>query len=149
MLPCLLQAFWLFQEPSIIEILKQVPLDSSMPWNLSVHHSSHFNASFPSQNQYKMWNFCLKLWFFSNTDYHSWLETCNYCDLACLRNSSKLTQFTGNSSFQCIFHSQNQQNVKVLTVCWHTPHGQKIKKHQFEQDKIVWKDLKICTYISP
>ena len=31
--------------------------------NLNMHHSSHFNALFPVKIN-KMWNFCLKLWFF-------------------------------------------------------------------------------------
>ena len=47
--------------------------------------------------------------------------------------------------FQCIFPSQNQQNVKFMAVCW-TPPDKKIKKCQFEWGKSVQKGLKICTY---
>ena len=46
--------------------------------------------------------------------------------------------------FQCIFHSQNQQNVKLVPVYW-TPPYTKWKKHQFEQGKSIPKGLKICT----
>ena len=46
--------------------------------------------------------------------------------------------------FQCIFHSQNQQNVKFLPVSW-TPPYTKWKKHQFEQGTTIsietWKPM--------
>ena len=47
--------------------------------------------------------------------------------------------------FQCIFPSQNQQNVKFLAICL-TPPDKKWKICQFVQGKCVWKGLKICTY---
>ena len=34
-----------------------------IPQTLNMHHSSHFNVVFPVKIN-KMWNFCLKLWFF-------------------------------------------------------------------------------------
>ena len=36
-----------------------------MPWTLNMCHSSNFDAFFPVKIN-KMWNFCLKLWFFRN-----------------------------------------------------------------------------------
>ena len=47
--------------------------------------------------------------------------------------------------FQCIFPSQNQQNVKFVPVYWTPPNTKWKKKHQFEQGKCIPKGLKICT----
>ena len=44
---------------------QQVPLDLACLEPLNMHHSSNFNAFFPVKSN-KMWNFCLKLWFFRN-----------------------------------------------------------------------------------
>ena len=45
--------------------LKQVPLDLTHLKTLNTCHSSHFDAFFPVKIN-KMWNFCLKFWFFRN-----------------------------------------------------------------------------------
>ena len=47
--------------------------------------------------------------------------------------------------FQCIFPSQNQQNVNFLAVCL-TPPDKKLKNVNFNRGKSVPKGLKICTY---
>ena len=47
-----------------------------MPWTLNMLHSSHFNAFFPVKIN-KMWNFCLKFWFFRNSLI---IETQNLCN---------------------------------------------------------------------
>ena len=46
-----------------------------MPWTLNMCHSSNFNAFFTVKIN-KMWNFCLKLWFFRN-GLSQRLETCS------------------------------------------------------------------------
>ena len=56
----------IFQEPLIIETSKPVPLDLVHALNpKNMYHSSHFDAFFPVKIN-KMWNFCLKFWFFRN-----------------------------------------------------------------------------------
>ena len=78
-----------------------------MPWTLNVHHLSHFNAFFPVQIN-KMWNFCLKLWFFRN---HLSLETWILCHWIWHASNHKYMPL---KPFWCIYSSQNQQNVKFL-----------------------------------
>ena len=55
----------IFQEPLITETCNICSIGFSMPWTLNMHHSSNFNVFFPVKIN-KMWNFCLKLWFFRN-----------------------------------------------------------------------------------
>ena len=80
---------------------------SGMPQTLNMHHSSHFNVLFPVKIN-KMWNFCLKLWFFlelliaQTQNLWHWIWHMSNPTYVLLK------------PFQCIFPSQNQQNVKFF-----------------------------------
>ena len=54
---------------------KPAVLDLALPRTINTHHSSHFNAFFPVKIN-KMWNFCLKLWFFEEPLIAQTHETC-------------------------------------------------------------------------
>ena len=110
-----------------------------MPQTLNTHHSSHFNAFFGhSQNQQNV-KFLPKFLIFQEPLI---VETQNLHHWIWHASNPKNTPL---KPFQCIFPSQNQQNVKFLAVCF-TPLDKKMKKCQFVQGKSVQKGLKICTY---
>ena len=87
----------------------------------------------------KMWNFCLKLWFFRNCLLQR-LETCG------IGFGMPQTLNTHHSShFDAFFPSQNQQNVKFwlfpelpLTKDW--------KNINLHREKVFAKACKICAY---
>ena len=78
-----------------------------MPQTLNTHHSSNFNALFPVKIN-KMWNFCLILWFFEEPLI---TETQNLWHWIWHTSNLKYAPF---KPFQCVFPSQNQQNVKFF-----------------------------------
>ena len=131
---CLLK-LWFFHEPLITET------HNKCHWiwyasNPKYTPLSNFNVFFPVKIN-KLWNFCLKLWFFRNHLLQR-LKTCG------IGFGMPQTLNMALKPFQCIFPSPNQQNVK----CWlfpYLPQTKKLKKCQFAQGKSVCKDLQICT----
>ena len=106
---------FIFQELLIIEIQN---LCTCMPWTLNMLHSSHFNDAFSPVKINKMWNFCLKFWFFRNSlivetwNLHHWIQ-----------HALNLNYATQTIS---MYFSPVKINkiVKFLAVCW----NQKKKK---------------------
>ena len=114
-----------------------------MPQTLNMHHSSNFDAFFPVKIN-KMWNFCLKLWFFRNLELiTTQAETQNLWH--CIWHASN-PKYTPLKQFRCIFPSQNQQNVKFGCFL-NSPWQKTEKKCQFAQGKSVHKGLQICAHI--
>ena len=105
-------------------------------------HSSHFDAFFPVKIN-KMWNFCLKLWFFKNHLSRdskpapldlAWTQTLNIgVPLA--------------SHFKAFSPVKSTKWVKFLALCLNSP-WQKMKKNiNLNREKVFWKGLKgLCTY---
>ena len=108
-----------------------------MPWTLNTCHSSNFDALFPVKIN-KMWNFFLKLWFFSNC-LSQRLATCSIgFDMPWTLNTQHSSNFNA-------FSQSKSTKCKILAVSWTLP-DKKLKKHQFAQGKSVGKGLQICTY---
>ena len=126
----------IFYEPLIIETPNKCHW-FSMPWTLNMHHSSNFDAFFPVKIN-KMWNFCLKLWFFRNC-LSQRLETCGIgfgmLWTLNMQHSSHFDAFSHSKSIKC----------EILAVSL-TPPWKKLKNCQFAQGKSVCKGLQICTY---
>ena len=70
------------------------------------------------------------------------IGTCNMCHW--IWHASNL-KYAPLKPFQCIFPSQNQQNVK-FSLFPELPLTKNWKQHQFSQGKSFHKDLQICTY---
>ena len=106
-----------------------------MPWTLNTCHSSHFNATCPSQKQQNVkflpdffilqepliiatQNLCHWIWHTSNPTYMSL------------------------KSFQCISPCQNQQNVKFMPVYWTPPNTKWKKNINLNREKVFQKAWK-------
>ena len=100
-----------------------------MPWTLNIPHSSNFDAFFPVKIN-KMWNFCLKLWFFRN----------------CLSQRLKTCGIGFGMPFLNTCHSSHFNaflQVKMWNFgCFLNSPWQKMKKNQFAQGKSVPKACK-------
>ena len=125
----------IFQEPLIVETQKMSHWIHGMPQTLNACHSSHFDAFFPVKIN-KMWNFCLKFWFFQEPLI---IVTWNLCHWIWYTLNPKYVPL---KPFQCIFPTQNQQNVKFLAVYW-TPPDKKWKKMSIWTWKKCLKRLEI------
>ena len=80
-----------------------------MLWTLTICLSSHFNAFFQVKIN-KMWNFCLKLWFFRN--YLSYrLKTCaigfGMPQILNMHHSTHFDAFSQSKSTKCEFFAWN------------------------------------------
>ena len=96
----------IFQELLIIETWKKC----HWIWhvlNPKYDHSSHFDKFFPVKIN-KMWNFCLKLWFFMNHLLYR-LKTCTIGF-----GTPQTLNMCHSSHFRCFFPSQNQQNDEIF-----------------------------------
>ena len=103
-----------------------------------MHHSSHFNAFFPVKIN-KMWNFCLKLWFFMNHLLYR-LKTC-----AIGFGMHSNPKYVPLKPFQMHFSQSKSTKCEILALCL-TPPDKKWKKTSIWTGKKCWKGLKICTY---
>ena len=133
---CLLK-LWFFMN-QLSQGLATSAIGFGMPQTLNMHHSSNFNAFYPVKIN-KMWNFCLKLWFFleplitetQNLQYWIWhasnlnpLNMCPFPDSSNFKGKSvhkdlhfsQSNNFVWTKWFFCIYYGK----VKILgseTLC--------------------------------
>ena len=99
-----------------------------MPWTLNIHHTSNYNAFFPVKIN-KIWNFCLKLWFFRNC-LSQRLKTYG------IRFSMPQTLHMCHSSHVMYFSHSKSTKCEILDVSL-TPPDKKWKNINFNREKVL------------
>ena len=107
-----------------------------MPWTLNMHHSSYFDAFFPSPNQQNV-KFSPEIVIFQEPLI---IETQNLCHWIW---QALNTKYMPLKSFQCIFPSQNQQNVNFFGCLLNSPQ-QKVKNINLNREKVFEKAWKFA-----